>query len=250
MDMDIQRIGVITGASRGIGAAIARELAERGYELVINARDEAALGRKASELESLGAWVRAVPGDISLPETSERMFAVVEKRLSELGDGAEPVLINNAGISHLGLIQDMSVEQWQRLIGVNLGGMFYTVRKAVPLMLSRKSGHIVNISSVWGQVGASMEAAYSASKGGVDAFTRALAKELAPSGICVNALSLGAMDTSMNDCFSPEEKQAIAEDIPAGRFGDPKEAARICAELCQCSHYLTGQIIRLDGAWI
>ena len=101
MDMDIQRIGVITGASRGIGAAIARELAERGYGLVINARDEAALIRKASELESLGAWVRAVPGDISLPETSERIFDLVEKRLLELGDGAELALINNAGISHV-----------------------------------------------------------------------------------------------------------------------------------------------------
>ena len=117
-------------------------------------------------------------------------------------------------------------------------------------MLGRKRGHIVNISSVWGQAGASCEAAYSASKGGVDAFTKALAKELAPSNIQVNALSLGAMDTDMNSCFSDEEKELIASEIPAGRFGRPEEAAEACAYLCECGPYLTGQIIRLDGAWI
>ena len=243
----LKRLAVVTGAGRGIGAAVAKELAERGYGLIINARNEERLLLKAGELEAYGGIVVPVAGDIGDPETSERIFSEAE-RLTDSFD--ELVLVNNAGISSVGLIQDLDIEAWHELIETNLSSVFYTVRKAVPIMLARKRGHIVNISSVWGQAGASCEAAYSASKGGVDAFTKALAKELAPSNIQVNALSLGAMDTDMNSCFSDEEKELIASEIPAGRFGRPEEAAEACAYLCECGPYLTGQIIRLDGAWI
>ncbi len=117
-------------------------------------------------------------------------------------------------------------------------------------MLQRKSGKIINISSVWGNVGASCEVAYSASKGGVNAFTRALAKELAPSNIQVNAIACGMIDTRMNDCFSEEERLALAEEIPSGRFGTPEEVAALALQLCTENSYLTGQIITLDGGWI
>ena len=127
---------------------------------------------------------------------------------------------------------------------------FLCTRQALPYMLKQKSGSIINISSVWGCVGASCETAYSASKGAVNALTMALAKELAPSGIAVNAIACGAMDTDMNACFSREERAAIAEEIPAGRFGTPKEVADLTFSLACQTSYLTGQIIRLDGGWI
>lgn len=132
----------------------------------------------------------------------------------------------------------------------NVTSAFLCARAAIPYMLRRKSGSIINVSSVWGCVGASCEAAYSASKGAVNALTRALAKELAPSGIAVNAVACGAVDTDMNACFSPEERQEIAEEIPAGRFALPSEAADLIYTLAERPSYLTGQIIRLDGGWI
>ena len=238
---------VVTGASEGIGAAIAFELARRGCDLLINARNEERLEKRAAELRSFGVNVRTEAGDIGSPETADRIFDAIEE---EGLLGRELKLVNNAGIAHIGLLQDMSISEWDRLMAVNLSARFYTSRRAIPLMLRDKCGHIVNISSAWGEVGASMETAYSASKGGVDAFTRALGKELAPSGIAVNALSLGVMDTRMNDCFSEEEKEELCGGIPAGRFGRPEEAARLCADLLECDTYLTGQVIRLDGGWI
>ena len=244
---DIHRLAVITGASRGIGSAIAKELSQRGYDLIINSRDAESIGKRSQELSMAGGSCVAVPGDIGDPATSDRIF---EEAARLLGEDTELILINNAAISHIGLLQDMRDEDIKRIMDIDLCSVLFTCRRAVPLMLRQKRGHIVNISSAWGQVGASMEAAYSAAKGGVDAFTRALAKELAPSGIAVNALSLGVMDTSMNACFSREERQELEEEIPAGRFGRPSEAAGLCAYLCECDTYLTGQIIRLDGGWI
>ena len=160
------------------------------------------------------------------------------------------VLVNNAGISHIGLLQDMTDEEWHRVISVNLDSCFYTCRRAIPLMLGAGGGRILNISSVWGNVGASMEVAYSASKGGVNSFTRALAKELAPSNIQVNALACGVIDTDMNSCFSEEERAALQDEIPAGRFGSPKEAAQMAVQLICAPGYLTGQILTLDGGWV
>ncbi len=134
-------------------------------------------------------------------------------------------------------------------MGVNLDSCFYTCREAIPLMLKRHSGRIINISSVWGNAGASMEVAYSASKGGMNAFTRALAKELAPSNIQVNAIACGLLDTDMNRCLSQEEKEALIAEIPADRMGQASEAAQLALQLAQSPEYLTGQIITLDGGW-
>lgn len=134
-------------------------------------------------------------------------------------------------------------------MGTNLDALFYTCRHAIPLMLQNHRGKIINISSVWGNVGASMETAYSASKGGMNSFTRALAKELAPSGIQVNAIACGAIDTDMNKSFSPEDIDALRNEIPADRLGQPEEAAQMVLSLLHAPDYLTGQVITMDGGW-
>ena len=260
-----RQLAVITGASRGIGRAIAYRFYQAGYALVLNARDEGALrvlcaelSEKTSETGDCGtqsaenpACCRYVAGDISEPETARRLMEAADSFSKELGLlHSIDVLINNAGIAHIGLLQDMDEAAWSRIIGTDLTGVFHTCRAAVPMMLQAHSGRILNISSVWGVVGASCEVAYSAAKGGINAFTAALAKELAPSGIAVNALACGAVDTEMNAQLSEEEKAQLCEEIPAGRMADPVEVADFCLQLCRASTYLTGQTIRFDGGWI
>lgn len=223
------------------------EFARHSYHLVLNcARSADALKELAARLErEYPVSCLTCIGDVGDPDFVADMF----KRGRDTFGGID-VLVNNAGISHVGLFHEMTTEEWGRLLNTNLSSVFYCCREAVPSMLSRKSGRILNISSVWGEVGASCEAAYSATKGGVNAFTRALAKELAPSGIQVNAISCGAIDTRMNDCFSSEERAALEEEIPCGRYGTTKEAAELAFSLANSTAYLTGQIIRLDGGWI
>ena len=240
-------VAVITGASRGIGRAIALKFAKEGYLLVLNARNEAAL----RALPLFAADVAFVPGDIAVPETSKRLAEAAASLSWAHGQTASvDVLVNNAGISDIGLVQDMSSEAWMRLIGTNLSGAFYASQAMLPYMIQQKSGRILNISSVWGVCGASCEAAYSASKGGMNALTEAMAKELAPSGIAVNAIACGAIDTEMNAQLSDEERHSLLEEIPAGRMGTPEEVAEVCFALAGMTPYLTGQIIRLDGGWI
>lgn len=233
---------VVTGASRGIGRAIAQALAGEGYDLVLACRESVGLLEQlAEELEqSSRVRCRALQADVGDPVQSARLF----EGLTRLD-----VLVNNAGVSHIGLLSDMTPRQWRQLMAVNLDACFYTCRLAIPLMLRRHSGRIINISSVWGNVGASMEAAYSASKGGVNALTRALAKELAPSNIQVNALALGLIDTDMNRCLSQEELQELQREIPADRMGTPAEAAAMVLQLVRAPGYLTGQVITMDGGW-
>ena len=177
---------------------------------------------------------------MSQPESLEPVFA---------GLDSLDVLINNAGISYVGLLHEMSVEKWQEVISTNLSGAFYTSRLAIPLMLKKHSGRILNVSSVWGNVGASTEAAYSASKAGLNGLTRALAKELAPSNIQVNAVACGLIDTEMNQCFSEEDLASVIEEIPADRIGTPQEVAAMLLQLADSPTYLTGQIITMDGGW-
>lgn len=233
----------ITGASRGIGKAIAEAFAQAGYDLYItcvSSKDK--LRSFASSLEKK-YHVECSPliGDISDPN-------IVRKFFSDIDD--LDVLINNAGISYIGLLTDMSDSEWNNLISTNLSSVFYCCREAIPFMLHNKSGKIINISSVWGDRGASMEVAYSASKGGVNSFTKALAKELAPSGIQVNAIACGLIDTDMNSHFSNEDMALIIDEIPADRIGKPIEVAHLALQLCTENNYLTGQIIGLDGGWI
>ena len=160
------------------------------------------------------------------------------------------MLINNAGITWSGPLQEMAIEEWTQLMNTNLDSVFYACKFAIPLLLQAENAKIINLSSVFGSVGASCEVAYSASKGGINAFTRALAKELAPSGIAVNAIAPGVIDTDMNrNLLSPEELSALQEEIPSGRFGTAKEVAQVIHQLMHAPSYLTGQILTLDGGW-
>ncbi len=237
---------LITGASHGIGKAAARRFAKEGCTLILNCmHSKETLEALQTELQTdYAVDCLTFTGDVSSPDFVKQMFRDAEKRF-----GGIDILINNAGVSHIALLSEMTDEEWRRVMSVNLDSVFYCCREAIPYMLSKKSGRILNISSVWGNEGASMEAAYSASKGGVNALTKALAKELAPSNIQVNALAFGVIDTRMNQCFSPEERAALEEEIPAGRFGTAEEAADAIYQLANAPSYLTGQVITMDGGW-
>ena len=241
-----QNIAFITGASHGIGRAIALKLASEGWQLAINCRSsETELLALASELkEKFHISCLPLIGDVGDEAFVQSAFSQIRKTL-----GPVTALINNAGISHIGLLSDMTLEEWNRIIQTNLTSVFCCCKHAIPDMVHAKSGAILNISSVWGTNGASCEAAYSASKGGVNSLTKALAKELAPSGISVNAIACGVIDTRMNGCFSEEERLALCEEIPAGRFGTPDEVSELAYSLLTSTAYLTGQIVTLDGGW-
>lgn len=237
---------LITGASRGIGKAICYRFAQEGYSLIINcSKSTKELIELKTELEqNYHIPVLASVGNIGDYTYVSQLFEEIHKEFKGVD-----VLVNNAGISHIGLLSDMTPEEWRHLIDVNLSSVFYTSKLAIPHMLSKQHGKIINISSVWGNVGASCEVAYSATKGGMNSFTKALAKELAPSNIQVNAIACGCIDTEMNQCFSEEERQALAAEIPAGRFGTPEEVANLVYMLAAQHNYLTGQVITLDGGW-
>ena len=164
--------------------------------------------------------------------------------------GPVSLLVNNAGVAGQSLFQDVTDEMWHRYFSVNVDGAFHTTQAVLPHMLREHEGCIINISSIWGNAGASMEVAYSASKGGVNSFTKALAKELAPSNITVNAISCGVIDTDMNKGFSQAEMNALIEEIPANRLGTPKEVATLVLQLIDSPKYLTGQIITIDGGFL
>lgn len=239
-------IVLITGASRGIGRAIALRFAQAGSPLIITcSKSSEELLSFAQELkDTYHIPVLASVGNIGDDTYVDQLFAEIKQEF-----GGVDILVNNAGISHIGLLTDMSTEEWRNLIDINLSSAFYTAKHAIPYMLSKQTGKIINISSVWGNVGASCEVAYSASKGGLNSLTKALAKELAPSNIQVNAIACGCIDTEMNQCFSKEEREELLTEIPMGRFGTPKEVADLVFSLVENHTYLTGQIITLDGGW-
>lgn len=234
---------LITGASRGIGKAIAQTFARAGYDLYLTCHTKRdLLETLAKELEcKYNIACKTYCFSISDENAVREMFENIPKL---------DVLINNAGISHIGLLADMTYEMWKQVMDTNLGGCFLTSRYAVPGMVNQKKGKIINISSVWGNAGASMEVAYSASKGGMNAFTKALAKELGPSNIQVNAIACGMIDTDMNKCFDENELKELVQEIPADRLGKPQEVAEFALQLCEGNDYLTGQIITLDGGWL
>lgn len=234
---------LITGASRGIGRGIAVSLASRGYDLYLVCQHNISeLNNLADELSNkFNIKVTCFQGDVSDSSFIKRIFEEIDSL---------DILINNAGISYVGLLTDMTDEEWHQTISVNLDSVFYTSKNAARMMLGKHSGHIINISSVWGSQGASMEVAYSASKGAVDSFTKALAKELAPSNIRVNAIACGLIDTDMNKHLDSSDISALIEEIPADRMGTPSDIGQMVLSLIDSPSYLTGQIIRVDGGWI
>ena len=233
---------LITGASRGIGAAIAREFASHGYHTILtSSKSKDALLALKQELES----TYQVPSTAYVCDMGN--YTEVEQLFANIPP--IDVLINNAGISYFGLLSDMSADEWKHLMDTNLNACFYTCKLAIPGMVHKKDGCILNISSVWGAMGACMETAYSASKGGINALTKALAKELAPSNIRVNAIAPGIIDTEMNSCLSAEDKAALIDEIPANRLGTSDEVARLAWQIINAPSYMTGQIITIDGGW-
>ena len=222
---------LITGASRGIGRAIAEKL-KKEYDLFLICQNNTSM---MSDLPG-----HHYTGDIKEYEFIKKIFEDIVTL---------DLLINNAGISCFGQIQDITPEKWDEVIKTDLTSVYNTCHFASKLMIRQQHGHIINISSMWGMSGASCESAYSAAKGGINAFTKALAKELAPSGVAVNALAPGVIDTDMNKHLSSAEIKELEEQIPAGRIGKPEEVAETVYLMAQMPAYLTGQIITIDGGF-
>ena len=237
---------LITGASSGIGAATAIAFANPNNRLILVSRkNREGLKKIEDEGRERGAEVLSILADVSDYEDCK---SVVQQGVERFG--TIDLLVNDAGISHIGLFQDMTPDEWQRVMNVNIGSVMNLCHLVIPSMVHRHHGRIINISSVWGNVGASCEAVYSASKGAINSFTKALAKELAPSNIQVNAIAFGAIETPMNAWLSKEEAEALADEIPAGREGTKEEAAQMICMVADAPDYLTGQIITMDGGWI
>ncbi|MDU0895071.1 MULTISPECIES: elongation factor P 5-aminopentanone reductase [Anaerococcus] len=237
---------LITGSSRGIGAAIARRLNDE-YKIIINynkSKDKAfAL---MEELRETNPNVIAIKANVSDESEVENMFSIAEKNF-----GHVDILINNAGISHFSLIQDIDFGTWKDVINTNLNSVFLNSKRAIPNMISKQYGVIINMSSIWGEIGASMETLYSASKGAINTFTKAMAKELAPSGIRVNAIAPGIVDTDMmrND-FSESELLDLKKEVDTNRFAKPEEIAGLVRYLISDeASYITGDIIHINGGF-
>ncbi|WP_166237853.1 elongation factor P 5-aminopentanone reductase [Paenibacillus turpanensis] len=238
---------LVTGGSRGIGAAVAQRFASAGFNIVIHyLHSHESANEVARACLAYGVNVLTISADLRSKEQIERMRDKLEQH-QMLPD----ILVNNAGVAHYGLLQDLSEEDWDNVMNINLKGMFLCTQTFLPYMLQQKYGRIINVSSVWGISGASCEVAYSTAKGGVNAFTKALAKELAPSGVTVNAVAPGVVETAMNDPLQGEDRQMLQQEIPAGRFAQPDEIASLVYFIALPeSSYITGQIISPNGGWI
>ena len=240
---------IITGASRGIGRASAMLLAkEYEYIAICSHASENELNETAEAISTSTdnhCICRTFVGDIA---NYDFVSSMTREVISDCG--SIDTLINNAGISIVGLFTDTTPDEWQRIMNVNLTSVYNTCHCVVPHMIHEKSGRILNISSVWGLAGASCEVAYSATKGAINSFTKALAKELAPSNIAVNAIAFGAINTSMNGHLDPEELAALEEEIPYGRMATEQEAAECIQNILAMPSYFTGEIVKFDGAWI
>ena len=237
----------VTGGSRGIGRAVVRHFAAAGHPVVFSyLKDGAAAETLTEERRAAGGRVLAVRADVADAAQVKELF-----RRAEAFFGGVDILVNNAGVASQGLLMDLAEAEWDRVVGVNLKGVYLCCKAALPYMVHKKQGAIVNVSSMWGQVGASCEAAYSAAKAGVIGLTKALAKEMGPSGIRVNCVCPGVIDTDMNGGLSPADLEALAADTPLERIGRPEEIARAVAYLASDdAAFITGQILGVNGGFI
>ena len=238
---------VVTGGSRGIGLAVSRELASSGFRLaVIYAERENEAESLAEEMINRGTDVEIYRCDVS---DAVQVNEVSRRILDRFG--RVDVLVNNAGIAQIKLFTDTTEKEWDRMIGVNVKGLYNTCHALVPQMIQRKYGRIINLSSIWGLTGASCEVAYSTSKAAVIGFTKALAKELGPSGITVNCVAPGVIDTEMNAGLDPGTREALRNEIPLDRIGSASDVAGAVSFLAsEKAGYITGQVIGVDGGII
>ncbi len=238
------KTALITGGTRGIGKAIALAFLQRGYEVVLNysTNEKAALATQ-EEFNIQGYCPVLLRGDVS----DELQVCNMFKEFFSIYDKLD-VLVNNAGVSKIKVIQDTSIHDWNRIFDVNVKGTFLCCREAADKMIFAGGGSIINISSIWGEVGASCEVAYSASKGAVISFTKALAKELAPSNVRVNCVSPGVIDTGMNAHLTRDEMEELISTVPMGRIGAPEEVAEACLALADC-RYITGEVLSVGGGF-
>ena len=235
---------IITGGSRGIGAAIATVLAAQGYNIVLNYNKSEEIAKKMQkEFISKGYNVEIYKADVSKKEEVKKLVEFTIEKFGKID-----VLVNNAGISQTKLFTEITEPEWNTMLNVNLNSVFYMSQGVLPYMLKEKEGLIINISSIWGMIGASCEAHYSVSKAGVDAMTKSLAKELGPSNIRVNSIAPGIIDTDMNKYLTEEELKEIKDQIPLGKIGSPIEIAK-CVKWLIEDTYTTGQIISINGGW-
>lgn len=237
---------LITGASRGIGKAIALRLAADGCRVIVNYQQQAdKAAQVCRQIQQNGGQALALPADVSQPEAVAQLFAQTQSHF-----GGVDILINNAGIGHFGLLTDITPAEWRHIFAVNVDGAFNCIQAALPHMIHKKNGVIINIASIWGLVGASCETAYSASKGALIALSKALAKELGPSQIRVNCVAPGVIDTEMNSRLNPEEITALKEETALGCLGQPEDiAAAVSWLISPESKFITGQVISPNGGF-
>lgn len=241
----MEKIAIVTGASRGIGRCIAKELAIKGIKVIANYnKSQKEAEELKEELNKIGIYIDIFKADVSNSEEGKNLVKYVLEKYGKID-----ILVNNAGISEYKLFTEETDEDWNRVINTNLYSAFMMSREVSNIMINQKNGCIINISSIWGQVGASLEVIYSISKAGMDGLTKALAKELGPSNIRVNSIAPGIIDTDMNKSFSKEDIDAIKEEIPLERIGEPEDIAK-CVNWLIEDNYTTGQVININGGWI
>ena len=242
---DKQKIAIVTGASRGIGREVAKELAESGITVIANYnKSEEEAKKLQQELEEQNFKLEIFKADVSKREDVKKLVEYTIEKYGKID-----ILINNAGISEYKLFTDETDEDWDKLINTNLYSAFAMSQEVIPNMVHNKKGCIINISSIWGIVGGSLEVLYSISKAGLDGMTKALAKEVGPSNIRVNSIAPGMINTKMNSKFTEKEIEEIKEEIPLERLGNPQDIAK-CVKWLIDDNYTTGQVISINGGWV
>lgn len=241
----MEKIVIITGASKGIGREIAKKLAIKGYTVVANYnKSENEMKKLKEELNIQGIAIECIKADISKREGAKKIVEHTLEKFKKID-----ILINNAGISQFKEFTQITDEEWNNMINTNLNSVFYMTQEACTSMIKNKTGCIINMSSIWGLVGASCEVHYSVSKAGIDAMTKSLAKELGPSNIRVNSIAPGIINTQMNKNLSSEELKNIIDEIPLEKIGNVQDIEK-CVEWLIEDEYTTGQIISINGGWV
>ncbi|MCI9063999.1 MAG: 3-oxoacyl-ACP reductase FabG [Clostridia bacterium] len=235
------KVAIVTGASRGIGREIAKELVKKGIKVIANYNKSE---KQAKELQKEFPEIEIFKADVSKREEGHKLVEYILDKYKKID-----ILINNAGIAEYKMFDKETDEDWNKVINTNLYSAFMMCQEVLPNMVANKSGCIINISSIWGMVGSSLEVIYSVSKAGMDGLTKALAKEYGPSNIRINSIAPGAVDTDMNSDLTAEELKELEEDTPLGRIGKPEDIAR-CANWLIEDEFTTGQIISINGGWV